>query len=110
MLHLCRTVFHLDVGESVCAALVSYQQGVQLGIVACRGGALENLLRTAVGVLTMPCRDAFRHDGAARVLSDVDHLRAGVRLLVIVCKGYGIELAYRVLSLENATRVFPGDR
>ena len=44
------------------------------------------------------------------LLPDVDHLRAGVGLLAVVGERHRVELADRVVALEDAARVLPGDR
>ena len=92
------------------SALVSQQQRIALGVVPCPGGSFEDLHRTPVGVLTVARGNAFRHDRAARVLPDVDHLGAGVGLLVVVRQRHGIELADGVIALQNAAWILPGDR
>ena len=45
-----------------------------------------------------------------RVATDVDHLRAGVGLLVVGGDRHRVELADRVVALEDHARVLPGDR
>src|SRR5665213_3520392 len=54
--------------------------------------------------------DRLRDNGAAGVLADVDHLCAGVGLLVVRRDGDRVALAHRVVALENDARVLPGDR
>ena len=66
--------------------------------------------QAAVGVLAVAGGDALRDDRAARVLADVDHLRAGVGLLAVVGERDRVELADRVVALQDAARVLPGDR
>ena len=39
----------------------------------------------------------------------MNHLGAGIGLLVVVGDGDGIELANRVVALQDAARIFPGD-
>src|SRR4030095_6201828 len=56
----------------------------------------------------MTRRNTFRDDRSASVLADVNHFGSGVVLLIIVCKRYRIELAYRVVSLKDAARILPG--
>ena len=63
----------------------------------------------AVRVLALAGRDPLRDDGAPRVLPEVEHLGPGVGLLVIVGDGDGVELADRVVALQDAARVLPGD-
>jgi len=110
MFHLRGAVFHLDIGEGVGTALITQQQRVALGIVASPLCTLEDLNRTPIGVLTVARGNTFRHDRAARVLPNVDHLGARVRLLVVVRKRHGIELADGVFALQNAARVLPSYR
>src|SRR5207302_7563736 len=78
--------------------------------VAAARGALHDLDQAAVGVLTVAGGDALGHDGALGVLAQVDHLGAGVGLLLVVGQGDRVELAHRIIALQDAARVFPGDR
>src|SRR5437762_2927770 len=57
----------------------------------------------------MSSRNSLRHDRAAGVLAEVDHLGSGIRLLIVVGQSYRVELAHRVVALQNATGIFPGD-
>src|SRR5207248_4309014 len=109
VLDLRGRVLHFEVRESVGAALIAEQQRIALRVVARASGALEDFHHAAIAVLAVPGGDALGHDGALRVLADVDHLGAGVGLLVVVGDGYGVELANRVLALQDAARVLPGD-
>src|SRR5260370_33734090 len=109
MLHPRRGVLHFDVGKGVRAALVADQQRVALRVVTRSPSAFQNLHYATISVLTMSRGDSLRHNRAARVLSNMDHLRAGVGLLVIVGQRNGVKLADRVVALKNATRIFPGD-
>src|SRR5216684_2259873 len=109
MFHAGARVPHLDVRESVGTALVADQQRVALRIVARPGGTLHDLHLPSIGVLAVTGRDAFGDDSAARVLADVDHLGPGVGLLVVVGKSNRVELAHRVLTLQDAARILPGN-
>src|SRR5437588_6092468 len=109
MLHACARVPHVYVGERVRAAFVADQQGVALRIISRSGRTFQNLHLAPIGVLTMSGGDALRHDGAAGILADVDHLRSGISLLIVVRERDGIELAYRVVALKNAAGIFPSD-
>src|SRR4029079_6560053 len=110
VLHGRRRVRDVDVRERVRAALVPDQHRVALRVVAGVGGALADLHGAAVRVLPEPGGDALRDDRAPGVLPDVDHLRAGVRLLVVVREGHRVELADRVVAEQEAARVLPRDR
>src|SRR3972149_2911416 len=109
VLHAGRRVAHLDVGHGVSAALVAYQQGGAAGEVpraGCRGHDPD---QAAIGVLPVPGGDALGDDGAPGVLPHVDHLGAGIGLLVVVDQRHGVELADRVIALEDPAGVLPGD-
>ncbi len=109
MLHARCRILHFDVRKRVSPALVADQQGIALRIISRPGRALHDGDLAAIGVLAVARGDAFRHDGASRVFADVDHLRAGVRLLVIIGERDGVEFANRVVSLQDAARIFPSD-
>jgi hypothetical protein len=110
VLHARRRVLHLDVRERVRAALVAQQQRIALRVVA-------RVRRRPSG--SSPGRDRCSARARPRcpwtrsccgVLADVDHLGAGVGLLVIVGQRHRVELAHRVVAQQDAARVFPGDR
>src|SRR5947208_10261760 len=109
VLDLRRGVLYLEIRERVRAALVADEQGIALGIVSRPPGILQNLDHAAISILPVAGRDALRHDGAARVLSDVDHLSAGVGLLVVVGERHGIELADGVVALKDAAWILPSN-
>ena len=110
MLDARRRVLDLHVRERVRAALIADQQRIALRVVARAGRALGNLHQAAIGVLAVAGRDALRDDRALGVLPDVDHLRAGVGLLALLVSRHRVELADRVIALQDAARVLPGDR
>src|SRR3972149_82258 len=110
MLHPGRGILHLDVGKGVGTALVADQQRIALCVVARPTGALEDLDQPAVGVLAVTRGDALGDDRALRVLADVDHLGARVRLLVVVGEGDGVEFPDGVVPLQDDPGVLPGDR
>src|SRR5215212_6228586 len=72
-----RVVHHLDVGERVRARAAADEHRVALRVVARALRAGKNLDEAAVRVVRLARRDALRDDGRARVLPDVNHLRAG---------------------------------
>ncbi len=104
-----RRILHFDVREGVGAALVADQQRIALRVIARVGCVLENFHLAAIGVLAVPGGDSLRNDRAARVFAEMDHLRAGVGLLIIVGERDRIEFANGVIALEDAARIFPGD-
>src|SRR5206468_8698554 len=48
-------------------------------------------------------------DPARGVLAEMQHLRAGIDLLVPVRDGDGVKLATRIVAAQDAARIFPGD-
>ena len=72
-------------------------------------GAWQYLHTAAISVLTMPGRNSFRHDRRLGVATHVDHLRASVRLLVVVGQRDRVELADRVIPAQYHRRVLPCD-
>ena len=89
---------------------VADEQRVALRVVAGVVRPLADADEAAVGVLPVPGGDALRHDRAAGPLPEVDHLGAGVRLLPVVGHRHRVELAHRVVALQDAGGVLPGDR
>ena len=90
-------------------ALVPDEQGIALREIPCVRGTFEDLYASAVGVLPPAGGDALGDDDAARVLPDMDHLCSGVSLLAVVRDRHGIEFADRIVALQDATRILPGD-
>jgi hypothetical protein len=110
VLDLGGVVLDFDIGERVGATVRSDEQRVAAGGVPGAGGRAQYLDEPAVGVLGAAGRDPLGDDGARRVPADVDHLRAGVGLLAVCGDGHRVELADRVVALQDDTRVLPGDR
>src|ERR1700716_2899863 len=64
----------------------------------------------AIGVLRNAGRDALGDDPAGGVLAEMQHLGAGIHLLVTVRNRDGIEFAARIVAAQYAARIFPSDR
>src|SRR5690606_24791632 len=91
------------------AALVAYQKRVAVGEVSgIRRLAVRRNL-AAIGVLAEPRRDTLGNDPARRVLAEMDHLGAGVDLLVSVGHRNRVKLAAGVVAPQDAGRIFTGD-
>src|SRR3990172_1770590 len=99
----------LEIREGVRAAPVAEEQRVALRVVARPDRALRNPYEPAIGVLAVPGRNALRHDRALRAPAQMDHLRAGVRLLPVAGRGHRVELAGRAVPLQDAAWILPGD-
>src|SRR5215831_16088399 len=65
--------------------------------------------QTAIGVIGMTGRDSFGDDPAGGVLAQMQHLGAGIDLLISIGDGYRIEFAARIVATQDAARIFPGD-
>src|SRR5690606_25073414 len=101
----CRLVFdarggvaHLQIGERVRAATIAHEQRVALREVTGVRRFRQDLHEPAIAILAVAGGDAFGDDRAARVRADVNHLRPGVSLLIVVRDRDRVELADRVLA------------
>ncbi|MNP08595.1 hypothetical protein D3C76_1006720 [compost metagenome] len=110
MLQLGAVVTALNVRESMRPAVRANQHRVTLGKVARVGGRRHDFDQPAVAVLAFTRRDPLRDDGRFGVLADVDHLGAGIGLLIAAGQRHGVELPDRVIAAQNTAWVFPGDR
>ena len=97
-----RGVGYLHVGESVRSATVAEQERVALAVVACPVCGGSDLDKSAVGILAVSGTDALADDARVGVAAEVNHLGAGVRLLVVVGDGDGVELGRGVVAAEDA--------
>src|ERR1700676_4530002 len=64
----------------------------------------------AIGVLRDAGRDTLGDDAAGGVLAQMNHLGAGIDLLVTVRNRDRIELTARIVAAKDVVRIFPGDR
>src|SRR5215467_11896966 len=94
-------VLHFDIGNRVAAAVGPDQQAVALRVVARTLGLGLDAYQPAIGVLPMAGGDALGDDGRAGVAPEMDHLGAGIGLLTVVGDSDGVELADRVVALED---------
>ena len=92
------------------ATLFPDQQRVALRVVSRPSGALHDLHLPAISILAVSGRNTLRDNRALRILSNVNHLGAGVSLLMVIRECDRIELADRVISAQDATRILPGNR
>src|SRR5947209_8318518 len=102
MLHAGAGILYLDVRKGVRAALVADQERVALRVIACAMSSLQDLYLPAIGVLSEAGGDALGDNRALRVLADMDHLRSGIGLLAIVGQRHRVELAYRIVHLQDS--------
>src|SRR5437870_6775775 len=91
------------------AAFVADQERVAVGEVARAGRAAVRGPLAAIAVVGLAGRDALGADPGRGVLAEMQHLRAGIDLLVPVRDGDGIELAARIVAAQDAARILPGD-
>src|ERR1700674_362995 len=102
-------IAHFYVRHRMRAALVTDEERVATGKVPRVIGAGHDADEAAISVLRLAGGDALGDDRAAGVLADVDHLRAGVGLLMVVDKRHRVELSDRIVALQDAARVLPGN-
>ena len=106
----CCGVRDNHVREGVRAAFIAQEERVALTVVTRVLGVNAHLDESAVRVLAMSGRDTFGDDTRTGVLADMDHLRAGISLLVVIGERYRVELRRGVVSAKDTRRVFPCDR
>ena len=92
------------------AAFIAQEQRIALRIIPRVGRAFAGLHQAAIGVLAVAGGDAFRDDRALGVLADMDHLGAGVGLLLIVGQGHRIKLADRIIAHAKCNSDTSSDR
>src|SRR5580700_4491499 len=109
MLHARGGVLNFDIWERVRAALIADEQRVALGVVARPSGTLLDLHLATISVLAVTGGNSLGNHSARGVLADVDHLRPGVGLLIVIGQRDGVELADGVIAHKNAAGIFPGD-
>ena len=83
MFNQCSRILDVEIGKGVRAALVAHQQGIALRVIAGVLGGWQNFYQPPIGVLAVAGGNALGNNGAAGVFADVDHLGAGVGLLII---------------------------
>lgn len=96
----------IHVGKRMRTALIAQQQGVALAIVAGIVRFLGNAHQTAVRVLAPSGGDTLADDSAAGILSEMNHLRTGICLLVIIGYRHAVKLCRRVIARKDAGRIF----
>src|SRR3982075_2128911 len=110
MLEQRRGILGFDIGHGVGAAFVADQERVAGGEIARAGGLAVRGDEAAIGVLGNAGRDTLGDDPARGVLAEMDHLGAGIDLLVAVRNRDRIKFTARIVAAQDAARIFPGDR
>src|ERR1700730_10084769 len=101
-----RGILGLDVRHGVRAAFVADQQRVAGGELAGAGRLAMGGDEAAIGVLRDAGGDALGDDPGGGVLAEMNHLGAGIDLLVAVRNRDRIELATRIVAALDAARIF----
>ena len=110
VLGLSRGIVCFDIGHGVGAAGGADQEAVALGVIAGKVGLGADAHQAAVGVVGVTRGNALGDDLGLGVLAQVDHLGAGIGLLAAVGDRHRVEFTDRIVALQHAGRVFPGDR
>ena len=92
MLHMSSGVVDFYVWKCMGTALIPEQHRIALRVIPCLCCVPANLNKATISILPMPGRNSLRHNIAAGVLADVDHLCASVSLLSFPGQRDGIEL------------------
>src|SRR6266487_7159228 len=91
------------------ATLVADQKRIAIGKIARAGRAAMRRDQSTIGVVGMTGSDALGDDPARGVLAEVQHLGAGIDLLVAVGNRDRIKFTARIVAAQDAARIFPGD-
>src|SRR4051794_18769892 len=92
------------------AAFVADQQRIARGEIARASRFTVRGDEATIGILRDARRNSLGDDPAGGVVAEMDHLGAGIDLLVAVGDRDRIELAARIVAAQDATGIFPGDR
>ena len=109
MLHHCSFVMDIHIGEGVCTAFVTQQERITLTVVTRIVSLRANAYQATVGVLAPSGRNPFTNDSRTGVLSDVDHLRTRIGLLVVIGYSHTVKLSNRIVTRQDTRRIFPRD-
>ena len=109
MLKLGAVIAAFDIREGMRPAVRANQHGVTLGEVTRVGCRRHDFHQPAIAVLAVTGRDPFGDDGRFGVFTDVDHLGAGIGLLMTAGQRHGVKLTDGVVAAQNTARVFPGN-
>src|SRR5207302_8761952 len=102
-------ILGLNIRHRVSTAFVTNQERVTGREIARADRLAVCGHEAAIGVLRYSGRDALRDDPAGGVLAEMQHLGAGIDLLVAVRNRDRIEFAARIVAAQDAARIFPGD-
>jgi len=80
----CRRITGLDVRHRMGAAFGTKKERVALREIARAFRLLMDAHKAAIGVLRPPRRNTLGDDPAFRVAAEVNHLCAGIRLLIMI--------------------------
>src|SRR5215469_5044141 len=92
------------------AALIADQKRIAIGEIARTGRAAVRRDQPPVGVVRVPRGDALGNDAARGVFAEMQHLGAGIDLLIAVGDGDRIEFTTRIVAAQYAAWIFPRDR
>src|SRR3546814_14043014 len=84
------------------ATAIADQQAVALCVVACAFRSLADTNEAAISLLAMTGGDALGDDRRLRVAAEMNHLGAGVGLLMMMGEGDRIEFADRVIAAQRS--------
>ena len=107
MLHNRRLIMDIHIREGMRTTFITQQQRIALTIVTRIVRLLSYTHQTTVRVLTMSGRDTFADNGTTGILTQMNHLRTRIRLLVIIRHRHTVEFSRGIISSQNAGRVFP---
>src|SRR5262249_15918831 len=97
-----------DIGHGMGAAFVADQKRIAVGEIARAFRSAVGHYEAAIGVVGAPRGDALGDDPAGGVLAEMQHLGAGIDLLVAVRDPDRIEFSTRLFAAQSGARLLPG--
>ena len=88
MLEDSRIVVHIHIREGVCSTVRAQEQRIARRVVAGIIGSSRSTHQSTIAVLRVTCRDSLRDNRRLGVFADMNHLRARIRLLIVVRHSY----------------------
>src|SRR5690625_380535 len=105
MLNFTRRICRFYIRERMRSAGLADEHRVTLGEVRGNFRLPVKLDKATVTVISIAGRNTFGDNGTLCILSDVNHLRTCISLLLFICYSNRVELTNRVVSLQNDTWV-----
>ena len=110
MFHYRCLIMNIHIWESMCTALISQQQRVTLAVITSVIRFLRYTDQSAIRILAVTGRNTFADNCTTGILTEMNHLRTCIRLLVVISHSHRIKFCCRIITCQDTGRIFPGNR